>query len=87
MGLKKAGTFNFNFRTRMTHHAAHAEGFENEGVHHSESRQLESVSHNGSQRFSNRVSINGTLYKVVEKSVKELDQGSYFGEIALIIDR
>ncbi|GMH73294.1 hypothetical protein TL16_g06147 [Triparma laevis f. inornata] len=36
--------------------------------------------------ITNRVSINGTLYKVMEKSVKELDTGSYFGEIALITD-
>ncbi|GMI13091.1 hypothetical protein TrVE_jg2557 [Triparma verrucosa] len=41
---------------------------------------------NDAGRTSNRVSINGTLYKVVEKSVKELDTGSYFGEIALITD-
>mmetsp|Transcript_14363 Transcript_14363/g.29565 ORF Transcript_14363/g.29565 Transcript_14363/m.29565 type:complete len:1255 (-) Transcript_14363:67-3831(-) len=40
----------------------------------------------GGNRESGRMSVNGSVYKVVEKAVKELDAGSYFGEIALITD-
>ncbi|GMI44435.1 hypothetical protein TrCOL_g5596 [Triparma columacea] len=39
-----------------------------------------------SMNSSGRMSINGSVYKVVEKAVKELEAGSYFGEIALITD-
>ena len=86
--LKKAGTFNFvnNFKTRMTHHAEHHEDSDDEATNSSPSGRQSTTGGSGSQRFSNRISINGTMYKVMEKSVKELDTGSYFGEIALIID-
>ena len=88
--LKKAGTFNFNFKTRMTHHGESDRQDDSDDDQPTpstrQSKGVMNMDHEGSQRFSNRVSINGTMYKVMEKSVKELDTGSYFGEIALIID-
>ena len=44
------------------------------------------VRQTASNRDSTRVEMGGDIYRVVEKVVKELETGSYFGEIALVTD-